>query len=370
MAREANIGEETITSIFEKLASIENAAVEELARRGFDASEANPAMVKGSRVYTGDWVGVASVRVNDLQCDIALRPKIPSFDDIVTRALEALHALGLTQLYTEILSSLAAAGALRLPGAILAAEYISEYARSMPPTRETLATTAYMLYAALSAASQRLKRLNAPQTIAAQALQPLLALTTDPLITRALLEAEEAEPDPDKPIEAALLAKTSLLYTRGEATGPILLLPSPKMFELAVLAETLRALQTLDECKRPDWSRAEKIIECNGHTRVYINTSPRSRIVERLTGTRLHPDIVIEHDDHLIVIEAKYRRPGSKLNLGDAARIAAYLYDLQPDTLIIVYPAHPKEPRHPAMNVTETNLHTLQPILRTILGTS
>ena len=366
MAREAGVEEDVITRIFDKLALVEHAAVEELARRGFDASEANPAIVKGSRVYTGDWVGVASLKVNGVQCDIVLRPKIPSFDDIVSRALEALHALRLTQLYAAILSSIAAAGAIRLPGAILAAEYISEYARSRPPTRETLATVAYMLYAALAAASQRLKALRVPRVVAAQALQPLLTLTTDPLIARALLEAEETEPDTDEPLEAALLAKTSLLYTSGAFLGPTLLLPSPKLFELAALAETLRALRASGACRKPRWDQANKRITCNDAIRIYLNTAPRSTIVEKLAGTRLHPDIVIEYGTILVVIEAKYRRPGSSLNLGDATRIAAYLYDLQPDALIIVYPLHPEKPRHVAENIIETNLDTLPSTLHTI----
>ncbi len=353
-----------VLEAFEQLAKVEHRAAELLAREGFDASEANPASVRGSEVYTGDWVGVAVLRVGEATCSVVLRPKVDWFHRLASYAFSALRLMGVREVYARLLSSLSAAGALRLPGAILAAEYISGWVRSRPLSPADMATAAYMVYAAVASAAGMLRSLHAPREVLLQVLQPLLALAADPLVARALLEAEEAEPDVDEVLEAALYARASLLYTRGGVNGPVLLLPSPKIFELAALAKTLEALRSTGLCSRPSWDEGARRVICGKRVSVYFNASPRSRIVERLAGARLHPDIVVELGGRLAVVEAKYRRRGSRLGLGDAARIAAYLYDLGPDHLVIVYPEHPEEPRRIAENVTETSIDTLPRVLR------
>ena len=368
LVEETGLESRRVAELFVQLAGVEHAAATELSRVGLDASEANPAAVRGSQVYTGDWVGVAVLRVDGVVCTLALRPKIKRFNMLVSKALETLHLMGLLGLYARLLSALSSAGALRIPGAVLAAEYISEWARSRPPTPTNMATTAYMVYAALSAASERIRELHVPRIVALHALQPLIALASEPIIAHALLRVDDAEPDVDRVLEAALLAKASLLYTQGTTIGPVLLLPSPKLFEFAVLAETIKLLRAFGRYENPRWDQETNTVRCGTATTVYYNASPASRLVEKLAGTHLHPDIVVQHEGRLVVIEAKYRRRGSRLTLGDAARIAAYLYDIQPDYLIIVYPEHPEKPRTVAENVVETSIYTLPTLLQTILS--
>ncbi|WP_167827869.1 hypothetical protein [Pyrolobus fumarii] len=339
LSRETGLGIDALRDLLGRLALLEERAVNALAETGVNVDEVNPVVLKNDTVYSGDWVGVATFTFKGSLYTIVVRPKISWFDDMVQKALGVLARLGAGSVYAKLEAAIASAGAIRLPGALLASMFIEEWARSHPITPRNLATLAYMTYAATASVTKMLAKLQVPMAVRIPASAPLLALASNPLVAQSLHTMPTEEPHYEPVEEAALLARASTVQLGSLAYNLTMLLPAPKLFELAVLAEILDVMHRERGCKTvkiEDWTL---ILDCRDtEARIYYNKSPRSRLIERLVGTRLKPDTVIETDDELLIVEAKYRRCDSHLGIGDAVRIAAYMYDLDPNTLIIVYP--------------------------------
>ena len=107
---------------------------------------------------------------------------------------------------------------------------------------------------------------------------------------------------------------------RGGAPGRFVVIPSTKLYELYVyslFAEALGGSQR--ECGR-------FCLDVGG-VKLYFNTAPLSRLVEKMSRRRPRPDVAVESGRSVAVVEAKYREL-SRLELPDALRLAGYLADV------------------------------------------
>ncbi len=358
IASEYGVEPRLLAGILAGLARLEARAAEALEELGLAAREARPARVErrgsGTLVYTGDWVGVAALRLRGGVYEVVVEPKWGRLYASLSEALAGLEELGLGGLYARVSSALASAGALSHPGVLLAALYAESVAETLPATPEADATIAWMVYAVASAAS-RLLGLGAPPHAARLAASAVEALALHPRVSRALADPGAADPEPEPVVEAALLARTVAVEGAG-AAALSLLLPSPKAFELIALAGVAEALHSLG-CRVESLEGWVVHLRCPwGETRIHYNRAPRSKLVEALCGERPHPDIVVEAPHATVIVEAKYRL-SRRLTLGDAVRIAAYLHDIDPDALIVAYPAG--DTRRPAPRVIEAGVDQL-----------
>jgi len=152
----------------------------------------------------------------------------------------------------------------------------------------------------------------------------LNTLLARPLIKEALMKTPEAEPNLDLclMIKEAMATAPSLT---GHSLSKLLLIPITKTYELYVL---LKAIEALGGPLGTQWFHFLKTSEATLH----YNRPPKrlSRFIYRLSRSIPHPDILIEKDSKIIVIDAKYREL-HRLELTEAIRLIGYMTDLAKD---------------------------------------
>jgi len=106
-----------------------------------------------------------------------------------------------------------------------------------------------------------------------------------------------------------------------------LLYPTTKIYELYVLHKIITVLSEKLQANPHPIKLTEFRV---GDVHIYYNNVPEklSRVVYKLSGKSPRPDIVIKRGNKVLVIEVKYRKLNSKLNLGDTYRMLAYSIDL------------------------------------------
>lgn len=150
------------------------------------------------------------------------------------------------------------------------------------------------------------------------------------------------------------------VYTQPVAGGEearFLLFPSTKLYELYVYANILRALTS-----RGGYTYVEPLavdIDVDGRkVKAYFNyvEPPMSRFIRPLIRALPTPDIVLSSNSKAVVVDAKYRRisgrdaKGVRLTLGDAERLAAYIFDIARDAKLLAAVVALEKPREEVVN--------------------
>jgi len=152
----------------------------------------------------------------------------------------------------------------------------------------------------------------------------LSILLARPSIKDALIRTPEAEPNLDLclMIKEAMATAPSLT---GHGLSKLLLIPTTKTYELYVLLKAIEALGG------PLSMQRFHVLKTSEAT-LYYNRPPKrlSRFIYRLSRSIPHPDILVEKDSKVIVIDAKYREL-HRLELIEAIRLIGYMTDLAKD---------------------------------------
>jgi len=159
--------------------------------------------------------------------------------------------------------------------------------------------------------------------------QLLKAIISKPIVLESLMRKVITEPHE----ETLLSLKTALkaVSTPGaEGFFRLLLIPTTKIYELYVLIKIIQALG--EDCRFLRHDNLNIIRTKRGI--IYYNRPPKnfSRLVYKLSRTVPHPDITLEVDDNIIVLDAKYRENLEGLELREALRLVGYVTDLAKDT--------------------------------------
>jgi len=167
-------------------------------------------------------------------------------------------------------------------------------------------------------------------------------IASRPQVAEALRGPWREEPELDTILEA-LAAIQRPPSPQGAGQARMMLTPAPKVYEVYVLLKTLEALSMRHGRLRSRSLRWFRVESPSRTVNVYYNRPPpeASRLVYRVTGSRPHPDILLEYSTGTrIVVDAKYRLglalsgragAGRRLELKEALRLLGYLADLAHD---------------------------------------
>jgi hypothetical protein len=133
-----------------------------------------------------------------------------------------------------------------------------------------------------------------------------------------------------------------------------MLTPAPKIYEVFVLLKTLEALKSKYGNLQPRGIHLFVIEAKSRKLNVYYNYPPQnlSRFVYKMTGSRPHPDLLLEYPTGTrVVVDAKYRLGvtlsakirGKRLELKEALRLLGYLADLAYNNVLHAILAVPRK---------------------------
>jgi hypothetical protein len=315
--------------------------------RGAGLRDVRPPLLADGRVYTGQCVGRAVVEVGGALVAVEVRPKLRAFSRIVEEARRILAELGLAPCTVMLEATLAGVPGLDPLGYSLAVRELLDYIHRGQPVRRlgrgvSINTAFYATVAAsLAILARTYRRLPAG---AAEAVG-LTAVLRTPVAMKVLDQLdqvlEEPELDTDQLATLAAMARLArVVAVEGASLKLVQLQPTPRVYELYVLARLARALS------------AGRVVKAHGYctylvaggARIYYHELPAkaSRVVEWLAGRPPDPDIVVEADHGRTVVEAKYRLLNrARLGLADALRLVAYALDLADTGQLKAVVAHP-----------------------------
>jgi len=152
-------------------------------------------------------------------------------------------------------------------------------------------------------------------------------ITTEMSVPALVSYAELGEVNIDFLERIATLIQLTPSYRPG--LFELLLYPSTKVYELYVLSKVLEVLSK--EFREHPVLEQLNVIRL-GPCRLYLNKAPCSKLVKSISGSLPRPDIAVVTDNKVIVLEAKYRDLSRKLlRLSDTLRLLAYIIDVAKD---------------------------------------
>ncbi len=362
--------------------------------------ESLPPRLRGGRVYTGQWVGFVEYSDGRECICVVIEPKYEDFPKVYEEVV--FSSPRITKSLALAVASLHLGSLGRIHNISLALWLLDEYTSKNPPYRiveermhvplppanitPTIRKIAHneKYYATLAASiAVILKALAPPHPFPSNPLiksmvriyvewQKKLAthIISNPQVTEALWGRWQEEPEIDVVLET-LTATRHASGPRRVGQARIMLTPAPKIYEIFVLLKTLEAL-TMKHGKLLSRSlRWFRVGTMSRRIDVYYNYPPRrlSRLVYKMTGSRPHPDILLEYSTGTrIVVDAKYRlgvaltaghAPRRRLKLKEALRLLGYLADLAHNGIlraILAVPSRAAESASLTVGIDGTNI--------------
>ena len=321
----------TAAQVAEAFRVLGEAVAEALQQSGLRDVRPPRLMVSG-RVYSGQLVGAAAVETGEAIVWVVVKPKVGDYSQMVRETSEILERLGLEPCEVLLRALLAGVAGSDPYGLVLALYELLRYAYTGTPIvaeggRVRVNTRFYATLAASLATLSKLAR-SASGGVVVQAIEAVASL---PQMQRLLdhLEAvvEEPELDVDELALVSALARAGRLLAPRRGIRLVRMQPTPRVYELYVLARLARALGARRLAARGPCSH----VVADGMLIRYHSLAPTtSRLIARLAGRQPDPDIVVETGETRVVVEAKYRRLSRRrrLRLADALRLAGYLLDI------------------------------------------
>ncbi len=329
-----SIRREQLIAAFKVLSSVVEEGLKATGLR-----DVRPPNVVRDIVYTGQLVGNAAVELKDSVIIIELRPKLKAYRRLVEELNDVLNGLGLTPCVILARAFLAGVPGLDPFGAILALKELVTYAERGTPMQITggkvtlnrryfstiIASLATIVRSYRKAGPTLADRMTVGNLIASAIRSPPLMKVVD------VLDEVFADPQPDIDyvLYVSTIARSARLIGERKELKLVQLQPTPRIYELYVLARLIRLLNHGRKVVQAYGPCSTIIVDVN--SKIYYHSVPpgASRIVEKLSRRHPEPDLLVEREHERLIVEAKYRALNRiKLTLADALRLAGYIIDL------------------------------------------